>query len=193
MANSTTQSHPNLAGRLLAVLGMALLGIGMAFGLLLLALWLFPGLLLDDNPDYHRPYASTSLAVEFRVSDGNMYDALPGSVRPLEEDTVLAAFTLAWDEDGFRVPRRAVETYPIAAFGDSFTEGFNVADPWPDVLDRLLDLPTRNYGYRGYGPIEVERAVREFGLSQPRRWIIYAYFSGNDLGDAVRLVQRDNS
>jgi hypothetical protein len=41
--------------------------------------------------------------------------------------------------------------------------------------------------------VEVARAVEEFGITEPRQWIIYAYFSGNDLGDAVRTLQQNNS
>lgn len=193
MSTEPPQKPEKASINLVTVVSMTLFGVVAAFVLLLAVLWLAPDLLLDDNSDYTRPYANQSISAEFKISDGNMYDALPGIVRPPEEDMILEAFQLAWDDDGFRVPRRATSAYPIAAFGDSFTEGFNVPQPWPDVLDGLLDVPVRNYGYRGYGPVEVARGVEEFGITEPRQWIIYAYFSGNDLGDAVRTLQMDDS
>ena len=133
---------------------MALLGVLAAFGLLVLLVWLFPEWFLEENPDYQRRYANLSLNVEFKISDGNMYDALPGRVRPPDEDTVLAAFTLTWDESGFRAPHRTAAEYPIAVFGDSFTEGFNVAQPWPDVLDEITNVPVRIMDIEAMAPLK---------------------------------------
>jgi hypothetical protein len=71
-------------------------------------------------------------------------------------------------------------------FGDSFTEGFNVPLPYPDLLAARLGKATRNYGYRAYGPLEVARAAGDFAPREARDWVIYGYFSGNDLGDVAR-------
>ena len=81
----------------------------------------------------------------------------------------LASFVIDWDENGFRVPAMTADTYPIAVFGDSYTEGFNVARPWADGLANNLDVPVYNYGYRGYGPQEVATTATEFANAEPRQ------------------------
>ncbi len=161
--------------------------------LLTALLMLFPRLVLGPITYYERPYANQSMPVEFRVSGGDLFVALPGSIRPPSSDEVLQSFTIAWDADGFRVPARTAEHYPIAAFGDSFTEGANVPAPWPDQLAARRGTPVQNFGYHAYGPREVARAAEEFAGRSPREWIIYAYFSGNDLGDAMRGPKVDVS
>jgi|FLYN01.1.fsa_nt_gi hypothetical protein len=165
---------------------------GVAFALLLAAglLALFPDLIpAFANPDrYERSYAGTVIQVEYRPSMGDMFHTLPGRIRPPTDDSVIASYTLAWDADGFREPAVPAERYPIAAFGDSFTEGYNVALPWPDRLAELLETPVRNYGYRAYGPLEISRAAAEFAGREPRAWLLYAFFSGNDLSDANRPI-----
>ncbi len=153
----------------------------------MLLLTFFPH--LRPHTDYYRrEFANVTLPVEYHVSDGNLFVAMPGRIRPPapEDDIVLETFTLKWDKHSFRIPAQTADAYPIAVFGDSFTEGFNVPLPWPDRLAELAGVPVRNYGYRGYGPREVARAAREFAAAEPRTWVLYAYFSGNDLGDAAR-------
>jgi hypothetical protein len=83
------------------------------------------------------------------------------------------------------------DSYPIAAFGDSFTEGTTVATPWPDVLAAELDVPVRNYGYRGYGPKEIASTAEEYAADNPRDWVLYAHFSGNDLSNSNRSLRDD--
>ena len=78
----STGQPAKASAKLVTVILMALFGVVAAFSLLLLVLWLAPDLLLDNNPDYNRPYTNQSITAEFRISDGNMYDALPGKVRP---------------------------------------------------------------------------------------------------------------
>lgn len=176
---------------------IALIVSGTAFAivLMLLMLMLFPNLLSDDP--LARDEAGTSLDVTFRMSDGDNFFHQQGRIRPPEEDIILGQYTLSWDENGFRVPAMQSEHYPIIAFGDSFTEGTTVAIPWPDALATILDLPVRNYGYRGYGPNEIAVTAEEFSGDDEHTWILYAHFSGNDLANANRsslrqdLVQRD--
>jgi hypothetical protein len=169
---------------------------GTAFGLgmLLLLLYLFPNLI--QNAPGTRGEAGVTLAVEFHLSDGDYFFHQAGRIRPPAEDTLLASFTLSWDENGFRVPAVPAESYPIAAFGDSFTEGTTVAIPWPDLLAAELGVPVRNYGYRGYGPRENAETAKEFLGTEARSWILYMHFSGNDLMNANHaldegLMERD--
>src|SRR5688572_30810503 len=109
---------------------IALVVFGTACGLsfLLLLLYLFPSII--NNDPIARGEAGTSLDVEFHLTDGNYFFHQAGRIRPPVEDTLLSRFTLAWDADGFRIPAERADSYPIAAFGDSFPEGTTVAMPW---------------------------------------------------------------
>jgi hypothetical protein len=179
--------------RILTPLLLILTGILFALIIATALLMLFPSAILGATTYYERRYAGQTLEVHFKPSDGDLFVALPGSIRPPEDDTVLQSFMIAWDEDSFRRPAREAEHYPVALFGDSFTEGFNVPVPYADRLAELLDIPVRNYGYRAYGPVEVARAAGEFARREPRSWVIYGYFSGNDPGDAVRPPKIDTT
>jgi hypothetical protein len=154
-----------------------------------LILKLFPGLIGGDTA--HRKEAGSSVQFTFRPSDGDLFPALPGRIRPPANNEPLQSFTIAWDADGFRVPAKTADHYPIAAFGDSFTEGYNSPLPWPDKLAELLNVPVRNYGYRGYGPLEEKRVVQEFAPKEARSWMLLEFFAGNDLGDIQKstLIQ----
>ena len=164
-----------------------LIALVIGFGLLIL----FPDLLPAEvtASRYERFYSGTSYEVEYRISDGDMFMFYSGSIRPPEDNALLQHFMLTWDADGFRVPAVPAESYPIAAFGDSFTEGYTVPLPWPDLLAENLGVAVRNYGYRGYSPIETARAVEEFAGVEARTWIIYMFFSGNDLNEITRATR----
>lgn len=168
-------------------LNMLLIGGGIVFAVLLIVviLALFPGLVGggQDGDRYTRDAADTTMDVTFKLSDGDMFVFFPESIKPPDPDTVLHEYTIAWDDDGFRVPKRTADFYPIAAFGDSFTEAPVVPTPWVDLLAETLDVPVRNYGYRGYGPEETAQAAEEFAGTEPRKWLLYAFFAGNDLND----------
>lgn len=170
-------------------LALALGGVLAAALMATLLLLLFPALLPDTGRDAMRTEAGTSLDVTFRVSDGDMFWVLPGDVAPPSDDPILEQYTLAWDEDGFRVPQQPATTYPIAIFGDSFTEGANVPLPYPDLLATHLGVPVRNYGYRGYGPYEILEVAEQYASADPRTWVLYAHFSGNDLSEVLRTEQ----
>ncbi|MBC8098776.1 MAG: hypothetical protein H7Y11_04995, partial [Armatimonadetes bacterium] len=159
--------------------------------LLTLLLLLFPGLILGATSYAERSSANQQVTVAFKPSDGDLFVALPGSIRPPDDDTPQSSFTVAWDADGFRLPAQPAATYPIAVFGDSFTEGFNVPTPYADGLAALLGVGVRNYGYRAYGPAEVAQAAEQVAGVEARQWVLYGYFSGNDLGDAVRPPKID--
>ncbi|NOG49495.1 MAG: SGNH/GDSL hydrolase family protein [Chloroflexi bacterium] len=92
---------------------------------------------------------------------------------------------LEWDADGFRIPHRTADRYPIVALGDSFTEAANVGKPWPDVLADTLDRPVRNLGFRGFGPREERQAFDRFGDAAAVDIVVIGFFEGNDLSNAV--------
>src|SRR5262245_30342434 len=115
-------------------LSLVLFGVGMALGLIVVVFAAFPGLIPArlKTGSYVRPNAGITLQVDYKISDGDLFAWLPGKVRPVKEDAILESFTLSWGSDGFRVPARLADHYPIAAFGDSFTEAADVPMPWPD-------------------------------------------------------------
>ena len=164
-------------------------GTGLALACGLLALFVMAN---TQNPG-ERSNAGTRMEVAFRSSDGDLFFLTGGRVRPIapETDELLSVHVLEWDADGFRVPAQPAEAYPVAAFGDSFTEGANVAFPWPDLLAQNLGVAVRNYGFRGYGPREVLDTMREFAPLEPRNWLLYAYFSGNELMDTNRALGQE--
>lgn len=194
-AAKTTASRPasrvwSVVSRLLLVLG----GLAFPLALLTVLLMVMPEPFLGATRYADRLFANQSLTVNFKPSDGDLFVALPGSIKPPEDDSVLESFTLAWDADGFRVPATVSDAYPIAIFGDSFTEGFNVPVPYADGVAQRLQIPVRNYGYRAYGPVEISETVAAvIDQNAAPQHLVYGYFSGNDLGDAVRPPKIDRS
>ncbi len=185
MTEPTKQSTP-LWQRIALVVGGTLF----AFAMVLVLLALFPNLVGNDDP-LARNEAGTTLDVEFRLTDGDYFFHQQGRIRPPEEDRLLATYTLRWDENGFRIPAMQADTYPIAAFGDSFTEGTTVAMPWTDLLAQELNVPVENFGYRGYGPLEIASTAETYLGDDPRTWILYVHFSGNDLLNANRALDTE--
>lgn len=165
--------------RWLMRLGLMLMGVALAFVLFEGMLRLFPS--LTD-----RRARSQSMAVRFTVGMGDLFLHRPQAVRPPPNpDEVLSDHVLTWDADGFRVPARPADRYDVLALGDSYTEGTNVTRPWPDALAAESGLAVYNMGFRGYGPAEEARVLRDYGPKYAPRLVIMAYFEGNDLSDAA--------
>jgi hypothetical protein len=149
----------------------------------------FPGLLPQANERQER---NQTMQVAYRLSDGDLFFHQPGQVKPPPEDLLLSQHEVRWDEDGFRVPAMPAEEYPIITLGDSFTEAWMVASPWPDILASTRMTPVQNLSYRGYGPIEELEVMREFG-GEAHQWVLLAFFEGNDLQNiATSLTDSDN-
>lgn len=164
-----------------------------AFAVLTAALLLLPDQLIGPTQWVTRTTANQAMDVTWHPSDGDVFAALPGQVRLPTDDAPYTAFRIAWDADGFRLPSQPHASYPVAVFGDSFTEGFNVERPYADKLADALGIGVRNYGYRAYGPVEIAQAAAGFAAAEARQWVLWGYFSGNDLGDAVRGPRIDAS
>ncbi len=177
--------------RLLKSLALIMFGFGLAFGLATLVLMSMPALVFGAMEYSQRISPSQSLQIYFRPADGDLFAAMPGSIRPPQDNEPLTQFMIRWDADGFRLPAQVYSEYPIAVFGDSFTEGFNVETPYTDVLAALLKRGVYNYGYRAYGPSEVVAVAQQYAPAPEREWILYGYFSGNDLGDTIRPPKVD--
>ncbi len=123
--------------------------------------------------------------VSFTVGMGDLFIVQPDTIQPpANPNEVLSQHTLAWTEEGFRVPAWIAETYPVVALGDSYTEATNVGMPWPDVLAREYQQPVKNLGFRGYGPQEEARIMEEYGVNHNPEVVVIGFFGGNDISNA---------
>jgi len=116
----------------------------------------------------------------FTDYNGDNFAHQQGLVRPPATNRVLEDVTIFRDEDGFRRPAITADSYPIIAIGDSFTDGGQT--PWIDYLAGALNMPVRNLGWRGFGPLEYVQIMRDYG-DDGHEWILIAFFEGNDLGN----------
>lgn len=148
--------------------GMILVGLACAGGMVLLVFQVRPEL----RPGGQR-FVFTDL-------DGDTFRHQPGFVRPPAQNRTLEDFILRYDSDGFRLPKKTADHYPILVLGDSFTEGGQTN--WVDVLAATLDTPVRNLGWRGFGPLEEVEIMRQYG-GDDSEWVLMAYFEGNDLSN----------
>jgi hypothetical protein len=189
--------NPNRTKQLLPRIGLALTGIIVAVGLMLALVTAFPELLpagLRDPLDQRA--ANQRIEVRYSEADGDLFFHLRGQVMPPQDPALLSAHVIETDENGFRVPAMRLDDYadyPIVALGDSYTDAWMVASPWPDVLARELDTPVLNLGYRGYGTLEEVDVLQEFGADD-HQWVLLGFFEGNDLLNISRtyLNQGDN-
>ncbi len=139
------------------------------------------------------PYSSlfNSDMVTFTVGMGDLFVAQPGTIAPPDNPhEVLSQHRLEFGEDGFRVPARPAEYYDVLALGDSYTEGANVALPWPDVLAAESGLAVRNMGFKGYGPVEEANVMGEYGADSGAEIVVMAFFGGNDVSNAESWLRR---
>lgn len=173
--NDSAERQPSRARKLASGAALIAFGLLVGLGLIWVLLRLFPNL----EPGGTR--------FVFTVLDGDTFRHQPGLVRPPDENRVLEDVTRYDDADGFRRPARVAERYPIAAIGDSFTDGGAV--PWTDVLAAALDVPVRNMGWSGFGPLEYARIARDY-LQDGTEWVLVAYFEGNDLSNTATSYQR---
>lgn len=154
-----------------------LFGTGLALGMIAVLLALFPRF----NPNN----------ITFTVGMGDILFYQAVWLPPLEnKDEVLSVHPITWDSEGFRIPRRTADTYPIVALGDSFTESANAAVPWPDVLAEALNIPVRNLGFRGFGPLDEAEAFKRYAADDRPQTIIIGFFEGNDMSNAVTFQER---
>jgi hypothetical protein len=116
----------------------------------------------------------------FTDYSGDNFVHQQGLVRPPATNRILEDVTIFRDADGFRRPAITAENYPIIAIGDSFTDGGQT--PWVDYLAKSLNVPVRNLGWRGFGPLEYVQIMREHGAGE-HEWVLIAFFEGNDLGN----------
>ncbi|HEX2621732.1 MAG TPA: GDSL-type esterase/lipase family protein [Phototrophicaceae bacterium] len=118
----------------------------------------------------------------FTDYDGDTFRHEPGLVRPPAENRLLEDVMRYDDADGFRRPAWVADSYPIIALGDSFTDGGQV--PWVDVLAKTLNIPVRNLGWSGFGPLEYAEVMHQYGAGGgDHQWVLVMFFEGNDLSN----------
>jgi len=165
-------------------------GVVIALGIMEFFLRTFPNLVPTEvrvNPPVRRVRAFVNETYDLKQSDGDLYNWLRGSIAPLspDQDKVVAHVHMTTDAHGFRnsLPEKA--TYDIVALGDSFTRASGVAIPWPQKLAEHTGSDVLNLADVGMGPQEELEILRQYGLEKQPRWVIMAYFGGNDMNDAA--------
>lgn len=137
--------------------------------------WLRPGNVPDPELLYARRGHRT---LRLRVHGNEADPDAPGRRRVYE-------VALRYDRDGFRNPDDLAEA-DLVVVGDSFIEGVHVPDR-DLVTTRLAEAlrrPVANLGRSGYGPQQEGHVLRRFGLPLRPRACVWAFYEGNDLGEA---------
>jgi hypothetical protein len=183
----------NIPRSLAAVVGnfaLVILGVGIALVLTELFLRRFPNWVPREvrvDPPVRRVQAYVDETYDLRLSDGDLFTLDKEAIAPLwpENDEVVAHVHMTTDANGFRnlLPEQA--SYGIVALGDSFTRGTGVATAWPQVLAQFAGIDVFNLGDVGIGPQQELLILQKFGIEKRPKWVVLAYFEGNDLYDAA--------
>jgi lysophospholipase L1-like esterase len=117
-----------------------------------------------------------------------------GFISPAVSPGVRRHFQFRTDAEGFRndTVRQRVN---IAALGDSFTDALTVPveASWPMRLQQRLGVSVQNYGTAGFGPQQELLVLRDFVVRHRPSHVVLAYFAGNDLFDAERFEEFQQS
>ncbi len=83
------------------------------------------------------------------------------------------------DQHGFR--NKPMETYDIAAIGDSFTYGVNVSSEqtWPSLLGKMTGMEVYNFGVGSYG-IYTYHAILKTLVNPDAKGVIIGLYPAND-------------
>jgi hypothetical protein len=173
---------------------LAILGLVIALGSVELVMRVFPNwvpLEVRVNPPARRVKAFIDETYDLRQSDGDLWHYMGGNIAPLSPDQnqVIAHIHMITDANGFRNAPPEKATYGIVALGDSFTKASGVATPWTQKLAEYTGSDVLNLGEVGFGPQDELKVLRQYGLKKQPKWVILAYFEGNDLYDAASYNQ----
>lgn len=161
-------------------MNLSLVAIGIVFALIILLSAFF---IIMGDMRLALAYFYDDVIV-FRAGMGDILYWQGEFVAPLENpEEILSVHRLQVDDLGFRLPANPAENYQVVALGDSFTEGANVALPWPDTFAEASGLSTRNLGFRGYGIQEYAYTLETF--AENPEIVIVAFFGANDLAAAA--------
>lgn len=198
------QSSPQPANGVLTrkIIGFAanvflmLLAIALGLGVLEIVFRLQPRLLPIDIPSYPPARRFTSNQdrwMDVRRSDGDLFGRMEGFVKPLDpaDDRLLDRMHLVTDRFGLRNVEPLQNRYDIVALGDSFTYGTSVSMPWPQRLGEIVHQSALNLGWEGVGPLEERDLFEQYGQDKKPRWVIVAFFEGNDLNDTASYTRAD--
>jgi hypothetical protein len=169
--------------------GLAVLGAAVALAASELLLRAFPNWMPREvrvSPPVRRVSPQWDRTYEVYLSSGDLFHYMRGHIAPLEpdQDKVLAQVRFVSDANGFRNAGPAYDNYDLVALGDSFTVAPNAPTPWPQGLAQAAGLRVLNLGEAGTGPQEELAILRQYGRPVAPRWVVLAYFEGNDLYDA---------
>jgi hypothetical protein len=186
----TKRAVAPLLGRVI----LASLGLAFALGAVEMLMRAFPNWIPAEvrvNPPARRVRAFIDETYDLRLSDGDLFHYMRGHISPLspDQDRVLAHVHMITDAYGFRNAPPEKATYDIVALGDSFTRASGVASPWTQELAEQAGIDVLNLGDVAFGPQDELKVLRQYGLKKQPRWVIMAYFEGNDLYDAASYEQ----
>jgi len=104
-----------------------------------------------------------------------------------ESDLTRFHWDVTRDGKGFR-NANDLKSAEIAVIGDSFVEGMTVPyeKTMTSVLTRLQGKVVANLGQPGYGPQQELIVLRRYGVPLRPRTVIWMFYEGNDLSDAVQ-------
>ncbi len=106
---------------------------------------------------------------------------------PAREQTFRRTFRV--DDKGFVNPMPWRDQYDIVLTGDSFVNPFSAAY-WVDMLREQTEMSVLNLGVTGWGTLSEVEAVQMYGLDKAPRWVILAYYEGNDLFNVEEYQRR---
>lgn len=175
--------------QLLGNILLSLLGLAIALLMAEMLMRAFPNLVPREvrvNPPARRVRPFVDETYDLRQSDGDLFHHMRGSIVPLspDEDQVVARVHMVTDANGFRNSPPEKATYEIVALGDSFTRASGVASAWPQLVAEYTGSDVLNLGDIGFGPQDELKVLQRYGLQKQPKWVILAYFEGNDLHDA---------
>ena len=105
-------------------------------------------------------------------------------------DPDLLEYDVQYDSRGFRNSEEFTSA-DVVVIGDSFVEGTYVPQDEliSGVLASRLGSPVANLGVIAYGPQQELAVLRRYALPLHPKTVVWVFFEGNDLKDALRYEQ----
>lgn len=178
-----------------ALIFLVLLGIVLGLVTLEIAMRMNPHLVPAEVftlPPVRRFIPSEDKSFDIKTSDGDLFYKMPGYIKPIApaDDQVLAKVHLVTDHAGFRNPDPWRANYDIVILGDSFTY-VTAPIPFPERVAELTQKSVLNLGQLGLGPLEERDVFSQYGRDKSPKWVIVAFFEGNDLNDIASYAKAE--
>ncbi|MDO9118324.1 MAG: hypothetical protein Q7U39_10220 [Nitrospira sp.] len=116
---------------------------------------------------------------------GNIGEGICLPIQPAEP------FDVKYDKNGFRNDQDLAEA-AIAVIGDSYVESPMLPGSFL-ATTRLAELSggaVANLGQSGYGPQQELAVLKRYALPLRPKWIVWVFYEGNDLVDALSYENR---